>query len=195
VPLNKPALRVIVADDNAAMRKYYKAILPALGHNVVAALDTGADLVRACKESEVDVVVTDIKMPDMEGVQAVHLIYDFKPLPVVLVSGVYDPHVFEKAVAGFIVGYIEKPVTQSSLCSQIEEVMTNYREFEILIQESTNCRQALRDRKVVERAKSLLRSRLSEGEAFAQLQAMARQHDCKIAAAAQIVVAACEASP
>ena len=60
-------------------------------------------------------MITDIKMPDMEGIEAAHKIYQDQPRPIVLVSGVYDPKLFERAVTDQIVGYLLKPVTPELL--------------------------------------------------------------------------------
>jgi response regulator NasT len=91
-----------------------------------------------------------------------------------------------------IVGYLVKPVTREGLREQIDLVMERYAEFKIVSEQSTQFRQALRDRKIVERAKSLLMrsNQLCEGDAFRRLQDLARQSNQKIATAAQMLVAA-----
>jgi response regulator NasT len=109
---------------------------------------------------------------------------------------VYDPKVFERAMADQIVGYLIKPITRDALREQIELVMQRYGEFTIVREQSTQFRQALRDRKIVERAKSLLMrsNQLCEADAFQRLQELARQSNQKIATAAQMLVAAADAS-
>jgi response regulator NasT len=88
-----------------------------------------------------------------------------------------------------------KPITHELLREQIELVMRRFDEFQILKAESTQPRQALRDRKIVERAKAILMraAALAESEAFVRLQSLAQQQHHKIATAAQLVVAAAEA--
>lgn len=189
-------LRIIAADDDPAIRAYYHQLLGQLGHEPVAIVSTGAQLVEQCRQLEPDLIVTDIKMPDMEGIEAAHKIYNDAPRPIILVSGVYDPKVFEPAMADQIVGYLVKPITLNGLREQIELVMERYAEFKVLSEQATRFRQALRDRKIVERAKSLLMktSQLREGDAFRRLQDLARQSNQKIATAAQMLVAAADAA-
>lgn len=191
-----PRLRIIAADDDPDIRSYYSLMLSHLGHEAVAIVSTGTQLVEQCRQLDPDLIITDIKMPDMEGVEAAHKVYHDKPRPIILVSGVYDPKVFERAMADQIVGFLLKPVTRESLREQIDLVMARYAEFRIVSEQSTQFRQALRDRKIVERAKSLLMhsNQLCEGDAFRRLQDLARQSNQKIATAAQMLVAAADAS-
>ena len=187
-----PRLRIIAADDDPEIRSYYSQMLAHLGHDVVGIVSTGDQLVEQCRHLDPDLIITDIKMPDMEGVEAAHKIYQEKPHPIILVSGIYDPKVFERAMADQIVGYLIKPVTREGLREQIELVMERYAEFQILCEQATQFRQALRDRKIVERAKALLMrsTQMREADAFRRLQDVAQQHNQKIATAAQMIVAA-----
>jgi len=189
------SLRILAADDDLQARHYYQHMLAALGHQVVGTVRTGAELVEQAHALDPDLVITDITMPDMEGIEAAHKIYEDQPRPIILVSGVYDPKVFERAVTDQIVGYLVKPVTHELLRGQIELVMRRFDEFQILQAESTQPRQALRDRRIVERAKAILMraAALAESEAFVRLQSLAQQQHHKIATAAQLVVAAAEA--
>lgn len=191
-----PRLRIIAADDDPDIRSYYSQMLTHLGHDAVAIVSTGAQLVEQVRHLDPDLIITDIKMPDMEGIEASHRVYREKPRPIILVSGVYDPKVFEQAMADQIMGYLVKPVTRDDLREQIDLVMQRYAEFKILTEQSSQLRQALRDRKIVERAKSLLMrsSHLGEADAFRRLQDLARQANQKIATAAQMLLAAADAA-
>ena len=65
------SLRIAVADDEPGMRDYYQEILPLLGHQVACVAQTGRELVERCRDARPDLVITDIKMPDMDGIDAV----------------------------------------------------------------------------------------------------------------------------
>jgi len=62
-------LRIAVADDEPDMRKYFETILPRFGHEVVSVAENGRQLVEHCRTLQPDLVITDIKMPDMDGLE------------------------------------------------------------------------------------------------------------------------------
>ena len=81
-----PALRIAVADDEPRMRDYYQDTLPLLGYRVTCAAPTGQDLVRCCRGDRPDLIITDIRMPDMDGIDAVRALSREEPIPAILVS-------------------------------------------------------------------------------------------------------------
>ena len=64
------SVRIAVADDEPRMRQFYEEVLPVLGHQVVCSAETGKELVDGCQMSRPELVITDIKMPDMDGIEA-----------------------------------------------------------------------------------------------------------------------------
>jgi response regulator NasT len=167
-----------------------------LGHEVVAEVSTGETLVEACREHSPDLVITDIKMPDMEGVAAVLRAYETRAFPVIFVSGVYNPKTWERAASEQIAEYLVKPISIDGLREKIESVMRLFEQFEIIQGEFPIARQALRHRKTVERAKALLMrgADLSDDQAFEQLCDAAQQQGQSITVVAQRIVAATEAT-
>ena len=84
------SLKIAVADDERDMRDYFQQILPHLGHQVVVVAETGTELVERCAATPPDLVITDIKMPDMDGIDAAVALYQHGPVPVILVSAYHD---------------------------------------------------------------------------------------------------------
>src|SRR5262245_32372554 len=103
------SLRVVFADDEPDMRAYFRKLLPRLGHQVVGEARTGRELVELCKHHQPDLVITDIKMPDMDGIDAASQIYQDRPVPVILVSAFHDAELIARAEADHILGYLVKP--------------------------------------------------------------------------------------
>src|SRR5262249_43028276 len=106
------SLRIAVADDEPDMRDYFRKILPRLGHQVVSVAETGRELIEQCHQSRPDLVITDIKMPDMDGIDAAIGLYREKPVPVILVSAYHEPELIARAEADHILGYLVKPIKQ-----------------------------------------------------------------------------------
>ncbi len=187
--------RIAVADDEPDMRDYFARILPRLGHEVVAVAENGRQLVELCRREQVDLVITDIKMPDMDGIAAAELIYRERLMPVILVSAYHDPGLIERAEADHILAYLVKPIKQSDLAPAIAIAMRRFAQFESLRKEAADLRQALEDRKIVERAKGALmqRARLDEQTAFRRLQKLASDRNRKLVEVAQMILVAEEA--
>jgi response regulator NasT len=188
-------LRIAVADDEPDMRDYYARILPRLGHRVVVVASTGAELVEAVKQSRPDLVITDIKMPDLDGLEAAARLCEIAPMPVILVSAYHDPELIRRAEADHVMAYLIKPIKQADLEPAISLAMRRFEQMEQLRQEAADLRQALDDRKLVERAKGAImkRSGLNEPDAFRRLQKMASDRNIKLVEAARMIIAAEEA--
>src|SRR5438270_9734862 len=108
-------IRIAVADDERDMREFYERFLPMLGYDVHSVAATGKQLVEQCRTSRPDLVITDIRMPDMDGVEAAKALCKEKPLPVVLVSAYHDDQTVARANSDFIHGYLVKPITEANL--------------------------------------------------------------------------------
>jgi response regulator NasT len=191
----KEPLRIAVADDEPDMRDYFAKILPRLGHRVVVRAANGAELVEQCRAAHPDLIITDIKMPDMDGIDAAVEIYKDCPVPVILVSAYHDPGLIQRAEADHILGYLVKPIKQADLGPVIALAMRRFEQFEELRKEAADLRQALQDRKVIERAKGILmkRIKLDEQDAFRRLQKLASEKNLKLIEVARTIVTADEA--
>jgi len=190
-----PALRIVVADDERDMRDYFHKILPRLGHTVAAAAENGEQLVDFCRFYQPDLVITDIKMPGMDGIEAALKIYEEALIPVILVSAFSDAKLIERAEVHPIMAYLVKPIKQTDLEPAIRLAMHRFEQFEALRREASDVRQALEDRKIIERAKGVLMKELSlsEPEAFRRLQKTASAKNLKLIEVAQLALTTAKA--
>jgi two-component system, response regulator PdtaR len=189
------SLRIAVADDEPDMRDYFRTILPVLGHEVVAVAGTGLELVEQCRASRPDLVITDIKMPDMDGIDAAARIYKQAPVPVILVSAHHDPETVRRAEAEYVLAYLVKPIKQADLEPAIAIALGRFEQFQALHRESADLKQALEDRKTIEKAKGVLMKKagLDERDAFRRLQKLASDKNKKLVEIARIILTAEEA--
>src|SRR5438067_8576632 len=100
------ALRIAVADDERDLRDFFREFLPPLGHTVVGTAATGAELVALCRAERPDLVITDIKMPDMDGIDAAAAVCREHPVPVILVSAYHDQDLLARAEADHVLAYL-----------------------------------------------------------------------------------------
>jgi response regulator NasT len=174
-------LRIAVAEDERDTREYLQEILQRLGHQVVAA-GNGRQLAEQCRLLHPDLIITDIKMPDLDGIEAAVQVNANKPVPVILVSGYHDAGLLERAGADHIMAYLIKPVSQADVEAAIVLAMRRFEQFQAVRREAADLRQALEDRKLIERAKGIVMRRLSvnEDEAYRRLRKLASDHNLKL---------------
>jgi two-component system, response regulator PdtaR len=187
--MNHP-LRIAIADDELDMREYLQETLTDLGHKVVVAAATGRELVDQCRATRPDLLITDIKMPDLDGIEAARQIYQEVPLPVILVSAFHDQELIDRAEADHILAYLVKPIKDADLDPVIAIVMRRFEQFQELHKQAADLQQALADRKVIERAKGILMKvgEMDESAAFRRLQKLASDNNKKLVEVAQMIV-------
>ena len=188
-------LRIVVADDEPRMQSYFKKVLPLLGHEVVGVATNGRELVEQCQACKPDLVITDVKMPDMDGIDAAGEIYRQCPVPVILISAHHDEELIARAESDHVMAYLVKPVKQEHLEPAIAIAIRRFDEFESLRKDTADLRQALADRKVIEQAKGILMrtANLDEQAAFRRLQKLASEKNRKLIDIAQMILTAKEA--
>ncbi len=190
-----PVWKIAVADDEPDMRDYFCKMLPRIGHQVVVVAETGKELVEKCNKNWPDIVLTDIKMPDMDGIDAAGVLYKERPVPVILISAYHDSELIKRAEMDHIMGYLVKPIKQSDLEPTLTLTMRRFEQFEALRKEAADLRQALEDRKTIEKAKGILmkRTNWNEQDAFRRLQKLASEKSKKLVEIAHMVLVAEEA--
>lgn len=184
------SLRIVLADDEQNVYEFLQEVLLRLGHQVVGVAQTGRQLVAQCRSVHPDLVITDIKMPDMDGIEAAEQIYRQEPVPIILLSSHHDPDLLERAERSSVLAYLLKPIRQGELEPAIRIARQRFEQFQALRREAADSRQALEDRKLIERAKGILMKQagLDESEAFRRLQKMAMNANRKLTEVAQMIV-------
>jgi response regulator NasT len=115
------ALRIAVADDEPDVRDYFQRILPRMGHLVVATAANGRELVELCREKKPDLIIADIRMPDMDGDVAIRQICSDRPTPFILISAYSKPFSLD-GFDSICRAYLTKPIKRDVLEEAIEQV-------------------------------------------------------------------------
>ena len=185
-------LNIAVADDEPRMREYYREALARMGHRVAVAAADGRELIEGCRATPPDLILTDVKMPDLDGIDAAIEIGKGEPIPIILVSAYHDDDLLDRARSGHIFGFLVKPIKQDDLKAAIAIAMQRFDEFRSLRSEAGELRQALDDRKYIERAKGVLMKKagLDEEEAFKRLRRLARDGNQKLIEVARMILRA-----
>ncbi len=166
--------RVIIADDESLIRMDLREMLLNLGYLVVGEVGDGRSAVNLARELRPDVVIMDVKMPDMDGIDAARILTEERLAPVILLTAYSQKDLVERAKEAGVVGYMVKPFRESDLVPAIEVALARFKEFESLHKEVDDLQVALETRKLVDRAKGILMDSqgLNEADAFRKIQKM-----------------------
>lgn len=164
--------RIILAEDDAVIRMDLKEELERQGYLVVGQVGDGQSAVNLARELRPDLVVMDIRMPEMDGISAAEILTREKLAPVVLLTAWSDEDLIERARNAGVVHYVTKPWRQSDLKPAIEIALSRFQEFRTIESKVKDLEDSLATRKVVERAKGVLmdKYKLTEHEAFRRIQ-------------------------
>ncbi|WP_026530716.1 ANTAR domain-containing response regulator [Haematomicrobium sanguinis] len=171
-PAIEVAKRVLVAEDETLIRLDIVEILRSEGYDVVGEADNGERAVELAKELNPDLVLMDVKMPILDGISAAESIVKERIAPVVLLTAFSQKELVERARDAGAMAYVVKPFTPADLMPAIEIALSRHEEIQALEQEVTDLKDQFETRKLVERAKSLLTTKmgLTEPEAFRWIQ-------------------------
>jgi chemotaxis response regulator CheB len=178
--------------DERDTRQFFQEVLPHLGHDVVALAGSGKELVERCRETTPDLVITDITMPDMDGFEAAEAVNRDREVPVVLVSAHQDESLLTRAGGRHIMAYLTKPVKPPDLAAAVSVAMARFAQYQASSREVGELRQALEDRKLIERAKGIVtrRTHVDEPEAFRRMRKLSSDRNVKLVQVARNVLEA-----
>jgi len=189
-------LRIVIADDESIIRLDLKEMLEEYGHTVIGEATDGKVAVEMAERLAPDLIVMDIKMPNLDGLEAVRLINASgkRRIPVVMVTAYSQPELVEQAVGLGVFAYLVKPIKEGDLMPTIEVAMSRAEEMNVLSQEVADLKDALETRKVVEKAKGILIEQhgLSEAEAFRRIQKLSMNSRKPIREVADAIILARE---
>lgn len=170
------SMRVLICEDEGLTVLKLRRLLTAAGHTVIGEAKCGEECLTVSEESEPDLVLMDIKMPGVDGIEATRRLMEARPLPVVMLTAYSDDDTVRAATEAGACAYLVKPVSRSQLLSALHIAAARFAELEQVKREVEDLNEALEVRKLIERAKGLLMDRagLNEGEAFRRLQKASR---------------------
>ncbi len=166
------ARRILIADDEPLIRLDLREMLTTLGYNVVGEASDGATAVRLAREQQPDLVLMDIKMPELDGLEAARILTAENIAPVVLLTAYSQKELVERAQQAGVVGYLVKPFRDSDIQPAIEVALARFEEFRAVREQVKTLEESLETRKIVDRAKGVLMDAqgLKEADAFRRIQ-------------------------
>lgn len=182
--------RVVVAEDESLIRMDIVEILRDNGYDVVGEAGDGETAVALATELRPDLVIMDIRMPQLDGIEAAKRLSENHIAPVVLLTAFSQKDLVERASEAGALAYVVKPFTPNDLLPAIEIALSRYQQILTLEAEVADLVERFETRKLVDRAKGLLNERmgLSEPEAFRWIQKASMDRRTTMAAVAQAII-------
>ncbi|MFM5903802.1 MAG: ANTAR domain-containing response regulator [Microbacteriaceae bacterium] len=180
----------LVAEDEAIIRLDIVETLREAGFDVVAEAGDGVQAVELAKQHKPDIIVMDIKMPNMDGIEAAEAIRELK-IPVVLLTAFSQKELVERASEAGAMAYVVKPFSPNDLLPAIEIALSRHAQFAALEHEIADLSERLETRKLVDQAKGLLISKSlvkDEPDAFRWIQKSSMDRRLTMAQVAKTVI-------
>ena len=184
-------MRILIAEDDPVIALALTERVRSLGHEPLGPVGDGAQAVAEATATRPDLYLFDIEMPELDGLEAAaELTARGLGRPVVVITGIDDRGLIERSVSTGAGAYLTKPVDTRELEAAISLAAARHAELEELQAEVVDTKQALEERKVIERAKGLLMKALgiAEPDAFRRLQLAARERNMRLVDVARAIV-------
>lgn len=187
-------LKAVIAEDEQLTRTIIRARLEKLGHTVVAEAGDGAQAIEAARIHKPDVIIMDIKMPVMDGIEAARSILSETPCAILFLSSFNEQELVEQATDTGALAYLMKPFRKEDLAPALEMAVRRFRQIKSQQREIDDLKETLETRKIIERAKGILMDRhhMSEEEAFKRIHFQARNQNKKMREIAQSIITAAD---
>ena len=186
------ALRILIGEDESVTALGLEQDLRSLGHTVVGVAADGVTAVSMARTLGPDLVLLDVKMPHLGGLEAAERIHEERPVPIIIVTAFSDEEMLAEAAKIPVFHYLVKPVTAPQLAAAIAVAEARHNQWMEQRAETEDLRKRLEDRKVIERAKGILMERegVSEGAAYKILQRTSQSRNMTMADLSRSLLAA-----
>lgn len=170
--MDKKKLRILLVDDEAIIRLDLREMLKEHGHQIVAEASDGEMAIELAAQHQPDLIIMDIKMPKLDGLEAVARINAERRIPTIMLTAYSQPELVEKAVGLGVFAFLVKPIKEHDLLPTLEVALARAEELRTLEKEVGDLKETLETRKLVEKAKGILMDDygLTEAASFRRIQ-------------------------
>lgn len=185
-------IQVLIAEDDYLVLMSLRLSLENLGYEVVAEATDGLQAVEQALQKKPDLILMDINMPYLDGIEALKKINEKYVAPSIIITGYSESKLVKRALEAGVFGYLVKPVDARELAPAIDVALKRFEEFTKLSEDLKDTKAALEARKYIEKAKGILMDilHISEAEAMQYLQKKSRTKNKKIVAIAKEIIKA-----
>lgn len=183
-------LKVFIAEDEAVILTSFKLMVKEMGYSIAGSAANGKDALEKIQRTQPDLILMDINLPERDGLSVLEEVNQNRVIPSIIVSGEFSEVLVDRANEAGVFGYLLKPIDEKQLEVTIKVALRRFEEFREMSDKHENLSLALKERKLVERAKGILMDRfgVKESEAMKQLQKKSRDKNKKLAVIAREII-------
>lgn len=183
-------MRVLIVDDESLIRMYLRDIIESCGHEVVAEGTNGVEALALCKKHKPDIILMDVKMPELDGIEAARQIGFHHEAPVVLLTSYSQQDLIDKARDSGVYGYLIKPVREEQLVPTLEMALGRYKSDAQLREKMAELEQSLEDRKIIQKGTGILMElySISEVEAYNRIRTLSMNKQISIIETCNLII-------
>ena len=183
-------MRVLIVDDESLIRMYLRDIIESCGHEVVAEGTNGVEALALCKKHKPDIILMDVKMPELDGIEAARQIGFHHEAPVVLLTSYSQQDLIDKARESGVYGYLIKPVREEQLVPTLEMALGRYKSDAQLREKMAELEQSLEDRKIIQMGTGILMElySISEAEAYNRIRTLSMNKQISIIETCNLII-------
>ena len=183
-------MRVLIVDDESLIRMDLRDIIESCGHEVVAEGTNGVEALALCKKHKPDIILMDVKMPELDGIEAARQIGFHHEAPVVLLTSYSQQDLIDKARDSGVYGYLIKPVREEQLVPTLEMALGRYKSDAQLREKMAELEQSLEDRKIIQKGTGILMElySISEVEAYNRIRFLSMNKQMSIIEICNLII-------
>ena len=183
-------MRVLIVDDESLIRMDLREIIESCGHEVVAEGTNGVEALALCKKHKPDIILMDVKMPELDGIEAARQIGFHHEAPVVLLTSYSQQDLIDKARDSGVYGYLIKPVREEQLVPTLEMALGRYKSDAQLREKMAELEQSLEDRKIIQKGTGILMElySISEVEAYNRIRTLSMNKQISIIETCNLII-------
>ena len=183
-------MRVLIVDDESLIRMDLRDIIESCGHEVVAEGTNGVETLALCKKHKPDIILMDVKMPELDGIEAARQIGFHHEAPVVLLTSYSQQDLIDKARDSGVYGYLIKPVREEQLVPTLEMALGRFKSDAQLREKMAELEQSLEDRKIIQKGTGILMElySISEVEAYNRIRTLSMNKQISIIETCNLII-------
>lgn len=183
-------MRVLIVDDESLIRMDLRDIIESCGHEVVAEGTNGVEAIQLGKQHKPDIILMDVKMPELDGIEAARQIGFHHEAPVVLLTSYSQQDLIDKARDSGVYGYLIKPVREEQLVPTLEMALGRYKSDAQLREKMAELEQSLEDRKIIQKGTGILMElySISEVEAYNRIRTLSMNKQISIIETCNLII-------